>query len=128
VLHNFQLKSDEETIEELQNIPAADTADRQWSQLKQATCIYIVTAETAGFRRRVHRNWFNDNDSKATALPDDMHQKHITSIKDKNSTSKKQLYQQARQTVQSKLCQMKNNWWDDLAEELQDAADREDCK
>jgi len=40
-----------------------------------------------------------------------MLQKHVTWIKDKNSTSKKQLYQQARQRVQSKLRQMKNNWW-----------------
>jgi len=57
-----------------------------------------------------------------------MHQKHIIWIKDKNSTLKQQLYQQARQRVQSKLCQMKNNWWDDLAVELQDAADRKDSK
>jgi len=83
VLHNFQLKLDEE----LQNIPAADTTEGEWSQLKQAA--YKVTAETAGFRRRVHRDWFDDNNSEATALLDDMHQKHITWIKDKNSTSKK---------------------------------------
>jgi len=102
VLQNFQLKLDEE----LQKIPAADTAEKEWSQLKQAT--YKATAETAGFRRRVHRDWFDENDSEATALLDDMHQKHLTWIKDKNSTSKKQLYQKARQRVQTKLCQMKN--------------------
>jgi len=33
VVHNFQLKLDEE----LQNIPAADTIEGEWSQLKQAT-------------------------------------------------------------------------------------------
>jgi len=101
LLHNFQLKLDEEL-----HIPALDTAEGEWSQLKQAA--YKVTGETAGFRRRVHRDWFDDNDSEATALLDDMHQKHITWIKDKNSTSKKQLYQQARQKVQSELRQMKN--------------------
>ena len=89
---------------------------------------YDVTAETVGFKRRVHRDWFDENDSEATALLDDMHQKHLSWIKDKNSTSKKQLYQQARQTVQTKLRQMKNSWWDSLAEELQDAADRKDSK
>ena len=60
------------------------------SQLKQAT--YEVTAETARFRRRVNRDWFDDDDSEANTLLDDTHQKHITWIKDKNSTTKKQLY------------------------------------
>ena len=73
-----------------------------------AAATYKVTAETAGFKRHVHHDWFDNNDSEATELLDDMHQKHITWIKDKNSTSKKQLYQQARQKVQSELRQMKN--------------------
>jgi len=67
VLHNLQLKLDEK----LQNIPAMDTAEGEWSQLKQAT--YKVTAETVRFRRRVHRDWFDDDDSEATALLDDTH-------------------------------------------------------
>ena len=49
MLNNFLLKLDEE----LQKIPAADTAEKEWSQLKQAT--HNATAETVGFRRRVHR-------------------------------------------------------------------------
>ena len=65
--------------EELQNIPAADTAEGEWSQLKQAT--YKITAEAAGFRRRVHHGCFDDNDSEPTALLDDMHQQRITWIK-----------------------------------------------
>jgi len=60
MLHNFQLKLDKE----LQNIPAADTAEGEWSQLKEAT----YKAETAGFRRCVHHDWFNDNDNEATAV------------------------------------------------------------
>jgi len=51
-------------------------AKGEWSQLKQAT--YMVTTETAGFRKTFHRDWFNDSDKDATALLDDMQQKHIT--------------------------------------------------
>ena len=57
-----------------------------------------------------------------------MHQKHLIWIQDKNSASKKQLHQKTRQRVQTKLRLMKNKWWDDLAKELQDAADRKDSE
>ena len=57
VADNFEIKMGEK----LDKIPEADTAEEEWSHLKEAT--YQAAAETVGYMKRVHRDWFDENDS-----------------------------------------------------------------
>jgi len=57
-----------------------------------------------------------------------MYAQHLTWINDKNSTAKKTAYTKARQSAQVKLRLMKENWWIQKSQELQEAADQKDMK
>jgi len=111
---------------ELSKIPEAANAAAEWSHMRKAT--YQAAVETVGYRKRIHRDWFDESDTEASTMLDDLHNNHLAWIKDKSSYAKKQLYTQCSQQVQTKLRQMKNTWWENLAQDLQTAADTHDMK
>jgi hypothetical protein len=98
----------------------------KWTAIKEAT--YKAASETLGFAASKHKDWFDDQDAEAQALLDDMHSTHLAWIKDKTNSAKKSAYTRAKQKAQSRLRDMKNCWWRNKAEELQEAADGHDMK
>ena len=81
----------------------------QWPQFKAA--VFDTAAKVIGFRKTHHKDWFDEQDLKARSLLDDMHEKHLLWMNDKNSSAKKSVYVQARSAVQRRLRQMKETWW-----------------
>ena len=78
--------------------PVADNVDDEWTFVRDST--YRAAANTSGFKRHVHRDWFDENDLAATHLLDELHHKHLAWINDRNSADKEASYKQARQMVQ----------------------------
>lgn len=104
---------------------ASDDSD-EWPQFKQA--VHDTVVEVIGYRRTRHQDWFDDQDVEAHRLLDEMHDAHLVWINDKSNTTKKVTYNTARSVAQRKLRQMKEEWWARKANELQEAADRNDMK
>ena len=82
--------------------------------------VHIV--QLLGYKRHVHRDWFDENNLAATQHVDELHHKHLAWISDKISVAKKASYKQAWKTTQRELRTMKDAWWANIASELQAAA------
>ena len=76
----------------------------------------------------IYQDWFDDQDVEAQQLINEMHKAHKIWIDDKNSASKRRLYQECKSKVQKTLRQMKEAWWSSHAKTVQDAFDRKDSK
>jgi len=48
-----------------------------------------------GYRKTRHKHWFDEQDSEACSLLDDMHEKHLIWMNDKSNNAKKSAYVQA---------------------------------
>ena len=75
--------------------------------------------------KRKHQDWFDENKEDIKKLIDKLHRANKDQLDDKTRSKE---YQQARQLLQQKLREMKNDWWEMKAEELQAAADNHDMK
>ncbi len=100
--------------------------EEMWKEFKSAT--YDAAAETLGFVKRKHQDWFDENDATIAALLNDMHTAHRAYISSKASQSLRRKYHLAKHIAQSRLRQMKNVWWEKKAMELQEAADNHNSK
>ena len=106
-----RLKCDETCLELQKELASALSSDdtSQWPQFK--TIVFDTAAEVIGFRKTRHKDWFGEQDPEARRLLDDMHEKHLLWMNDKNSSAKKSVYVQARSAAQRRLRQMKETWW-----------------
>ena len=57
-----------------------------------------------------------------------MHNTHSSFIANKTSAAKKSQYLHAKHILQTRLRQMKDSWWENKAQELQEAADKHNMK
>ncbi|KAL0177088.1 hypothetical protein M9458_025982 [Cirrhinus mrigala] len=89
---------------------------------------YNTAVEVLGFTTSKHKDWFDDQDVEVKTLLNAMHTTHLAWINDKSSVAKKSAYTRARAAAQTRLCEMKNGWWQSKAEKLQFAADRHNMK
>lgn len=103
-----------------------DSVNHHWGDLREK--IFQAAADSIGFAKKRHKDWFDENDTTASCLLDELHSLHVEYINDKTSQAKKDRYNKTKQTVQAKLCAMKNSWWDVRSMELQAAADAKDAK
>ena len=93
-----------EVQHELQNeLASALSSDdtEQWPQFKSV--VYNTATKVIGFRRSFNKDWFDDQDTEACQLLDDMHGKHLAWINDKGSSAKKSAYTAARSAAQKRL-------------------------
>ena len=113
--------------ESLSNIEQEhDGMEEEWRSFQEA--VYSAAADTLGFVKRKHRDWFDENEEDIKKLTDKLHKAHKDHLDNKTRSKKKQDYQQVRQLLQQKLRKMKNDWWEMKAEELQAAVDNHDMK
>jgi len=81
----------------------------QWPEFK--TTVFSTAAKVIRYRKTHHKDWFDEQDSEACSLLDDMHEKHLIWMIDKSNSAKKSAYVQARGAAQRRLRQMKETWW-----------------
>nr|XP_014349996.1 PREDICTED: uncharacterized protein LOC102357907 [Latimeria chalumnae] len=100
--------------------------EEEWAKL--CDTLYKASAEVLGHPKRNHKDWFDDNNAVIHSLLEDMHMKHSLWLSDRNNSAKKSDYMHARNQARAKLSKMKENWWNQKAKELQEAADCHDMK
>ena len=93
-----------------------DGLEEGWRSFQEA--VYSAAANTVGFVKRKHQDWFDENEEDIKKLIDKLHKAHKDHLDDKTSSKKKQDYQQVGQLLQQKLRKMKNDWWEMKAEKL----------
>ena len=83
-----------ESLAHLEESSPSKSAEQKWSSLKEAT--YKAASEILGFHTYKYKDWFDDQNTEAQALLDEMHSTHLAWINDKNNTSKKSVYTRDR--------------------------------
>ena len=105
---------------------------KHWQMLRRMSghshAVYNSAAKVIGFKIPRHHDWFDDQDAEARKLLDTMHATHLAWINDKSNPTKKSAYTRARSAALRTLRQMKNEWWANKAQELQQAAGQRDTK
>ena len=109
-----------------ETIGTHQTATASWEAFKDITL--KVTENVLGFPVRKHRDWFDENDTSIKPLLNQLHDLHMEAISDSSNAAKSEAYRACKQQVQRQLRTMQNTWWQSVAAEIQDAADRRDFK
>ena len=116
-------KKQDEVIEE--QAETTHDVDETWTKLRDI--IYQGALDVLGTTKRKHRDWFDENETEAATVRK-MHESHLEWINDRDSEAKATTYRHYKQSAQARLRAMKEQWWSDRANELQEAADRKDSK
>jgi exonuclease III len=109
------------------------TAERTGTSLAEnwdffKTTTYNVAEDVLGTPDRKHRDWFNENDPLIKPLLTNLHDLHLQVIEDASNVELAEAYRTCKQEAQRSLRAMQNSWWKARAAELQEAADKHDCK
>ena len=98
ICKQYQAKLDQVNLEE------------SWDQFKDN--MYAVGADTLGFKKKKHQDWFDDNDLEINELLEEKHRQHLlvlnASVAEKKVAQEK--FKKTRALLQSKLRNMKNAW------------------
>ena len=105
-----------------------DLTNRSWDEFKEI--VYAQGSEVLGLRTIKHRDWFDDNSAEINQL---LEKKRLAYLKKLNAkpehlVSISREYRDTRSHVQLRLRQIKNQWWTDLASEIELAHNRNDTK
>ena len=104
----------------------SDDIEASWKMIRDA--IYDTSANSLGFVKRKHQDWFDENDETTSLLIQSMHQSHLKYMNNKRSKKLKREYYSTKTSVQKQLRHLKDLWWKTKAEELQKAADSNSTK
>ena len=92
-----------------------------WTGLK--TAIKTTCDETLGILKRQNEDWFDDNDAEVEQMIAEKRKRFSVWQNDIRNESKKQQYHEMRSKVQHQVREMKNNWWEQKALEMQVLSD-----
>lgn len=110
-----------------QNMPDSDPSlDLEWTNIRNA--INEAARTVIGHLSKRHQDWFDDNDELIKSLIDDKRKARIACEQDPNSIPNKTRYVQAKAQCQSRLREIQNEWWQQLARDLQNYADSRDLR
>ena len=90
-------------LEDLVDTEYKDAASH-WVELR--TKSFQASADTLGFAKKKHKDWFDENDVSVSSLLDELHPLHIEYVNNKDSQAKKYRYNKVKQKTQSKLRQI----------------------
>lgn len=117
---NIKLKLHQALDEKLpENYP--ENVEEHWQTFKSA--VLSAGEESAGFVKKKHEDWFDENDEEIQSLIEKKRKAFNVWQNNPKSTSKKQLYQNAKAEVQRKTRHMKNQWWISKSREMQHLVD-----
>ena len=120
------VKFNEMMEKEMDKCTITDDVDASWKTLKDA--LYEKSTEFLGFPKRKNQDWFDESDTEASVLIQQLHQSHLKYINSKNDKKCKQHYLALKSKVQKHLRSMRDSWWETKANELQTAADTNNLK
>ena len=106
--------------------PLIGTPTEKWNQFKD---MMIESAKlTIGPKKRVHQDWFDENDDEIVKLLSEKRTAFVDWQNDPSSISKKDRFKNLQSKAQRELRQMQDTWWDNKAEEVQHYADSNNSK
>ena len=126
--HPFYRQRFQEALDEnlRAGAPMSEDISTNWGQFKT---IVTDTAKTIlGPKKRVHQDWFDENDDQISQLLQEKNKAYMEWQNDFNSTSKADRFRTLKVRAQRQLREMKEKWWDNKAEEVQQCADSHNSK
>ena len=109
--------------EKLPNL--SGTVEDKWASFKST--VYEVSKDTLGFVERKHADWFDGNDSELSKLIENRNQARAEML-NRNTRSTKARFKQHSRLLQKRCRELKNEWWQSKAAELQVLADMNDTR
>ena len=109
----------------LQHLSAEGNVEKDWANFRDA--VYNSSKLTLGHPERKHQDWF-DNNEEITTLLQEKQEAFTSWLHDKDSQAKHDRLRDIKGKVQTELRQMKDNWWESKAAELQQYADEHNSK
>ena len=98
--------------------PSAIT--REWTVLSKK--LYLASTQVLGFRRKKHRDWFDENNEELTRLINEKNRAHNNYLS-RRSLANKQRWKDLQQHVQRTTRDLRNTWWEQQARDIQACAD-----
>ena len=90
---------------------------QQWDQFKN-----LVTESaklTIGPKKRIHQDWFDENDDPIRQLLDDKKKAYLEWQNDISSTPKRDHFKHFQRLTQTALRRMQDEWWEKKADEVE---------
>jgi len=106
--------------------PLTGDVTQQWEQFK--TLLKETAQSLLGPKRRVHQDWFDENDEAITKLLAEKQKAFTAWQNDLSSISKKDQFKHLQSQAQAALRRMQNEWWEQKAREVQLYADTKNSK
>ncbi|KAF7251590.1 Craniofacial development protein 2 [Varanus komodoensis] len=116
----------EDLDNQLSELQLEENAEKDWKCFRDI--VHSSALKVLGPSHRKQQDWFDENDEEIKALLAEKHHLHRAHQNDPLSTVKKNTFNNARRTVQSKLRKMQDSWLSAKADEIQKFADRNDAK
>ncbi|KAF7241799.1 Craniofacial development protein 2 [Varanus komodoensis] len=116
----------EDLDNQLSELQLEENAEKDWKHFWDI--VHSSALKVLGPSHRKQQDWFDENDEEIKALLAEKHCLHRAHQNDPLSTVKKNDFNNARRTVQSKLRKMQDSWLSVKTDEIQKFADRNDVK
>ena len=100
--------------------------EQHWKTLK--TTLLETSRDTIGYKTKRHQDWFDENYIEIQHLIDAKRKAFCTWQNDINCRAKRQAHSKAKALVQSRVRELKNQWWREKALEIQRLADSGDTR
>ena len=102
------------------NASSSLSITQEWDTLSKKLC--HVSAEVLGFKRKRHRDWFDENDEEIAHIISEKNKAHNNFLS-RPSLANRQRWKDLQRQVQITTRNLKNQWWEQQAQDIQTCAD-----
>lgn len=106
--------------------PLTGSATQKWDKFK--TLVKETAQSTLGPKKRVHQDWFDENDEAITKLLEEKRKAYTAWQNDASSVMKEDRFKRLQTQCQAALGRMQSEWWEKKADEVQLYADTKNSK
>ena len=112
-------------LRDCEDLEKSTDVEAQWKALR--TAVYNTAEKVCEKPKRKHQDWFDELDKHLGELLEQRNNARVNMLQT-NTRSNKSKYTEARRKLQPYTRKLKSDWWEEKAESLQHAADKNDMK
>ena len=112
-------------LRDCEDLEKSTDVEAQWKALR--TAVYNTAEKVCEKSKRKHQGWFDELDKHLGELLE-QRKNAIVNMLQTNTRSNRSKYTEARRKLQRYTRKLKSDWWEEKAESLQHAADKNDMK